>query len=661
MKLSASTFLGSCLLVCCLSLLAAAPASSVEENAEEPYLPFQAQETLPSPKNSDPASGETAPPGEEHAPPQASGAAESEPEEPRSPLETLRAITFPDVTPGTPEADCISYAAHLGLLQGIEDGLFGPEVLVTRAMAVTVLYRMSGEEAPPDQAFSDVSAEDWFAPAAAWAAKTGIATGYEDGTFRPNLPVTRSQLSALLYRMAVREDAADHAAVLEAYQDSGKLPDYAREPVAWALENRLFAGMVSDTIYPELSVTRGQMAQMLTALTAYREGDELAQAITDSLSAREYRFTDEIRTQLQAEVEATAKRYGAVGMQVAVIHNGAVMDSFATGWATQRTAPMTVDHKLRVASISKVDVALAAMALWDQGVVDLEESIGTYWNATMRNPYYKDTPVTIDAILSHTSSIGMFENASLRKAAVRSNLTSAGGYSYMKPGALSSYGYNNYAFGVLGMTLELAANKNLNQVMAPIFSVMGLDVSYFSGEIKASDLHTTLYQYGGSVGRDLATARGNVAPGSPGANGAFFAGGFTASAKDQAALVALLANDGKFQGVPLLSRRAVEYMESPLGYISDGEYYQCHPLRYQNGLYGRDKLYYHTGSAFGVYNFLSYDPDTGDGVVVLTSGASAARAGRGIYSVCGSIGSTVYDLLRDADSFAADTSAEGTA
>ena len=77
MKLSASTFLGSCLLVCCLSLLAAAPAS-VEENAGEPYLPFQAQETLPSPKNSDPASGETAPPGEEHAPTQVSGAAESE-------------------------------------------------------------------------------------------------------------------------------------------------------------------------------------------------------------------------------------------------------------------------------------------------------------------------------------------------------------------------------------------------------------------------------------------------------------------------------------------------------------------------------------------------------------------------------------------------------
>ena len=93
-------------------------------------------------------------------------------------------------------------------------------------------------------------------------------------------------------------------------------------------------------------------------------------------------------------------------------------------------------------------------------------------------------------------------------------------------------------------------------------------------------------------------------------------------------------------------------MESPLGYIDDGGYYQCHPLRCQKDLYGRDTLYYHTGSAFGVYNLLSYDPDTGDGVVVFTSGASAAKDSRGIYAVCGSISKTVYDLLKDGSSFA---------
>lgn len=656
MKLSASTFLISCLLVLCLSLLAASPASSAVAGEEEPYLPFQTQETpsregeTPPSDTPEELSGE---PGETTRP---SDGAQTRTETDSAEgagqvtLEDLRAITFPDVTPGTPEADCISFAAHRGLLRGVEDGLFDPDGMVTRAMAVTVLFRMSGEEAPAGRSFSDVSPEDWFAQAAAWAAKTGIATGYEDGTFRPYLTVTRTQLSALLYRMAAYEDGKDYSAVLSRYQDGGKVPDYGRESMAWALENRLFAGMVSDTIYPELSVTRAQFAQMLTALAAYSGGDALAETITGSLRVTRVSLSPEAHDLLQAAVEAAAQKYGAVGMQVAVIHGGEVIDSFATGWATRKTDPMTVDHKIRVASVSKVDVALAAMVLWDRGVIDLDESIGTYWGTTMRNPYYKNTPVSIRSILCHTSSIGAFEEASLLKSAVRSRLTSTGGYSYMKPGELSSCNYNNYAFGVLGMTLELAAGKNLNQVMDPIFSTLDLDVSYFSGEIKASNLHTTIYQYGNSVGRDIATAKGNKAPSSPGANGAFFAGGFTASAKDQAALIALLANDGKYQGVPLLSKEAVELMETPIGYITDGEYYQCHPLRYQNGLYGRDKIYYHTGSAFGVYNLISYDPDTGDGVVVLTSGASAAKDSHGIYAVCSAVSDTVYDLLEDGGS-----------
>ena len=564
-------------------------------------------------------------------------------------LEDIRALTFSDVESGTPTADCVSYAAYHGILMGVGNGQFDPDGLVTRAMAVTVLYRMSGETAGPAQAFSDVSADDWFAPAAAWAAKEGIATGYEDGTFRPHLPVTRAQLSALLYRAAGSPDQEEE--IPSFYLGGDQVPDYARESMAWALENRLFSGMLGDDLYSALPVTRAQLAQMLTAYLAATEEAPLAEAVVSSLSVVEYRFTTEARVQIQEAVDAAAKKYGAVGMQVAVIHNGEVIESFAAGWATKGTDPMTVDHKLRVASLSKVDVALAAMVLWDQGIIDLDESIGTYWGAAMRNPYYKTTPVSIRSILSHTSSIGLFEDASLRTSAVRSKLTSSSGYSYGKPGALSSYGYNNYAFGVLGMTLELAAGKNLNQVMAPIFSTLDIDVSYFSGNIKDSSLHTTLYYHDGSVGRSLSTARGNVAPSSPGGNGAFFSGGFTASAKDQAALVALLAGDGKFQGVPLLSKEAVELMESPLGYISDGGYYQCHPLRYQEDLYGRDKLYYHTGSAFGVYNLLSYDPETGDGVVVFTSGASAAKDSRGIYAVCGSVSDTVYDLLLDPGSF----------
>ncbi|MDE6107963.1 MAG: serine hydrolase, partial [Oscillospiraceae bacterium] len=551
---------------------------------------------------------------------------------------------------GTPTADCISYAAQRGLLRGVENGNFDPEGLVTRAMAVTVLYRMSREEVSPAVTFSDVKAGDWFAPAVAWAAKTEVATGYEDGTFRGALTVTRAQLAALLFRLAAHEGEPVDLSVLDRYRDSHKIPAYAKEPMAWAVENHLFAGMAYDALYPDLPVTRAQLAQMLTALQAY-DGDSMAQDFTDALHSTTVTLTAEAHDRIQSAVETAAKNYGAVGMQAAVIHNGRVIDSFATGWATKKTDPMTVDHKLRIASVTKVDIALAAMVLWDEGIIDPEESIGTYWGATMRNPYYKNTPVSIRSILSHTSSIRLFgDSTSLRNSAVRSTLTSSSGYMQAQPGSMSAYGYNNYAFGVLGMTLELAAGKNLNKVMAPVFTMLDMDVSYFSGDIQSPNLHTTLYYHDGSVGRSLSTARGNVHPASPGGNGAFFSGGFTTSAKDQARLVALLANDGKLEGVPLISEEAVAFMETSAGYV-DG-YYQCYPLRRQDNIYGRDTLYYHTGSAFGVYNLLSYDPDTGDGVVVFTSGASAAKDSRGIYAVCGTVSNTVYDLLKDGNSYA---------
>ena len=78
--------------------------------------------------------------------------------------------------------------------------------------------------------------------------------------------------------------------------------------------------------------------------------------------------------------------------------------------------------------------------------------------------------------------------------------------------------------------------------------------------------------------------------------------------------------------------------------LSDGTY-QALPLRCQKNIYGRDTLYYHTGSAYGVYNCMSYDPASGDGVVVLTVGASGAKDDRGIYAICGEISTYVYNII----------------
>ena len=163
--------------------------------------------------------------------------------------------------------------------------------------------------------------------------------------------------------------------------------------------------------------------------------------------------------------------------------------------------------------------------------------------------------------------------------------------------------------------------------------------------VKNTGLLSTIYRHGGAVGRSVSTQLGIRLTYAPGATGSYFAGGLTASAVDIAKMAALLAGDGMYEGERLLSAESVALMETTAFKTASG-FWQAMPLRYRENMYGRDGIYYHTGSAYGVYNCMSYDPATGDGVVVLTSGASAATDRYGVYAVCGSIMDYIYGLMQ---------------
>ena len=111
-------------------------------------------------------------------------------------------------------------------------------------------------------------------------------------------------------------------------------------------------------------------------------------------------------------------------------------------------------------------------------------------------------------------------------------------------------------------------------------------------------------------------------------------------------MAALLASDGYYEGLRLMQPGSVELMETRNETkLPDGTY-QAIPLRSQDQLYGRDNLYYHTGSAYGVFNLFSYDPAARDGVVVLTVGASGAKDDRNIYAVCSEISQGIYEAIK---------------
>ncbi|MBQ7681038.1 MAG: serine hydrolase, partial [Oscillibacter sp.] len=196
------------------------------------------------------------------------------------------------------------------------------------------------------------------------------------------------------------------------------------------------------------------------------------------------------------------------------------------------------------------------------------------------------------------------------------------------------------------MTLERVGNRTLDQLLNRyFFNIMDIDASFYAGDLHDSSKLVTLYS-GGSVTRSLSSQRSRHNPGTPGGDGSVFAGGLVISVRDLGKVAALLANDGSYEGLQLLSPESVRVMETyDEQRVSDG-FYQAMPIRYRTDAYGREGIYYHTGSAYGVFNGFSYDPHTGDGVVVLTVGASGARDSNGNYAVCGAIFDSVYRTIQ---------------
>ena len=348
--------------------------------------------------------------------------------------------------------------------------------------------------------------------------------------------------------------------------------------------------------------------------------------------------------EISDEIRRIAEDYDAVGIQVAIINDGEVIGSFADGWATIDEDPMTTAHKIRIASVSKVIVGMTAMLLQEDGVIDIDADIGEYWDVEARNPEYPDIPITIRSILNHTSTISNYEYGFSSASSIRSRLT----YSYLssEPGNIDSWCYNNYAFQVLGATLEIAAGRTVDDILRDkLFDVLDIDASFAGGDLKNPELLATLYR-GYWVEQSVGTQESFHLDATPGENSIYYAGGLTISAEDLAKLVALLANDGVYQHRQLMQSESIALMETYCKQPLEDGTFQALPLLYVPRLYGRNGIYFHSGAAYGIYSCISYDPETGDGVVVLTSGANTGSEHYDIYDVCDEINKYIYGILR---------------
>ncbi len=174
-------------------------------------------------------------------------------------------LPFGDVTVSDWFYDDVRYVYANGIMDGTSSDRFAPNAPLTRAMIVTILYRMAGSPSVSGSSdFTDVATGKWFAKAVAWAAANGIVNGYGSGLFGPNDPVTREQLAAILYRYAVYGGMT--AVTLEenlgSFADTAQLSAYAIQAMNWAVGQGLINGSGSNLV-PKAQATRAQVAAII--------------------------------------------------------------------------------------------------------------------------------------------------------------------------------------------------------------------------------------------------------------------------------------------------------------------------------------------------------------------------------------------------------------
>ena len=169
----------------------------------------------------------------------------------------------------------IDYCVSHGLMNGVGKGQFDPNGTLTRAMLVTVLYRVQGQ---PDVSglenpFEDVPDGMWYTEPIIWAASKQVVNGTSAATFEPDAPITREQIAAILYRYAKEVEGADvsASAALDGFADAASVSAYARTPLGWASALGYIKGSNENgtlLLNPQGNATR---AEVTTILMRYLE------------------------------------------------------------------------------------------------------------------------------------------------------------------------------------------------------------------------------------------------------------------------------------------------------------------------------------------------------------------------------------------------------
>lgn len=336
------------------------------------------------------------------------------------------------------------------------------------------------------------------------------------------------------------------------------------------------------------------------------------------------------------EIERIMENTNATGLSVAVVKDGKIIYNASFGKKNiEQGTSISNDDLFRIASISKSFTTTALMHLMDRGKIKLDQDVSELVGFKMRNPKYPDVKITVKMLLSHTSSLndsrGYF------------NLDVANpekGEGYVKcwneyePG--TKYEYCNLGFNTLGAIIEKLSSERFDQfVRRIVIEPLGLNASFNVDSLDASKF-VSLYSYepadtsGGApmvykiqpsayVSRAAEIEKGYV----KGYSTPIFSptGGMKISAGDLARYMAMHMNYGKIPGTRtrIISSKSARLMQSAVVETSPGETYGM-ALRQSTKLIPGEVMTGHTGSAYGLYSAMFFQPEKGFGIVMMTNG-----------------------------------------
>lgn len=323
-------------------------------------------------------------------------------------------------------------------------------------------------------------------------------------------------------------------------------------------------------------------------------------------------------------IQQIMKENPVMGLSVAVIKNNKLIYSHSFGLKDAETnTPLTNENIFRIASISKSFSATAIMQLVEAKKINLDQDVSDLIGFKVRNPKFPETVITLRLMLSHLSSIndnqGYFSLDSINPT---KSVNWYKCYNNYEPG--KKYEYCNFNFNMIGTIIEKVSGERFdayiqNHILNPLqlyggYYVNGLDKSKFA----------TIYEYQPDAAKFVASPNAyaprtaEVAAYQMGYSAPIFSptGGMKISAKDLATYMMMHANYGKYNGVRIISKKSSKIMQTA---VSDIEPYGF-ALETPATIIDGKQVIGHTGSAYGLYSAMFFDPQEKFGIVVISNG-----------------------------------------